>query len=176
MGNNAYKIFSTSEYGGKELAQVADMDIKQCTKDFLIVCYNYLLPNSYKKVLNNAAKNGLRQFLLTPYKFVKLVEILLSSDFHVKKIDFNPIIEPDDFIDLDVLLSHNDMASFISILDAEITYIDEELDSIPSKITFSKGGYDYSIYNNGIVFVEDDKLLIELNDVFASLLNEKGAH
>lgn len=174
MDNNAYKVFSTNKDINNPIDHISDMDIRQYTKDFLVVCYNYLLPNSYKKVLNNAAKNGFRQLLLSPYKSVKLVEILVSSNFQIKKIDFDPSVDEESIEIINNLLRERSISKLISDLDKEINYIDEEFDAIPSKITFSKGGYDYSIYNNGVFFVEEDNLISELNDVFSTLLSEKG--
>jgi hypothetical protein len=139
--------------------------------DIVIVFYDYKKISSYIDVLNNAYSNGLFQLIFTPNKFINVIKDLSDLNFNVKKIEFDPPLESEEQELINKILFENVRLKNFSRITKEITILNDEQDFIPKKLSFmSQSGNYYSLFNNGIVSIEDDEYISELSP-FLSRLN-----
>ncbi|WP_139491058.1 hypothetical protein [Brevibacillus dissolubilis] len=176
IDSTGYKIFVIEDHI-KNDSLFSSISPRLQTQKYLVSTYDLSEPNDYKKLLNNASYLGLSQFLVTPSLFGELIEKLKAYDFNLKGITFSPPINAEDqeyineyLQNITSFYSEEQVIQYLKVLKDEIIRFDEIYDSIPEKLVFSKNGNIYIIFNNGVLFIEEDDQLIELDRVLNSLI------
>ncbi|AUS27050.1 hypothetical protein MMB75_05500 [Paenibacillus sp. P2(2022)] len=139
-------------------------------ENLVIIFYDYKKSNSYLSVLNDANANGLRQLIFPPNRFSKVIKNLSELNFKVKNIEFDPPLNQEDQLSINKTLVEGIIEeNFIKIHD-EISFYNSEQDSIPKKLSFmSKNGNYYSLFNNGVISIEEEEDVGELNPFLTTL-------
>lgn len=135
-----------------------------------ILFYDYKKSNSYLTVLNTGFQKGLHQIIFTPYKFSKIAEKLHELKYKLKKIEFDPPLEDETILEsIQHSMVNNEFKNFYQ----EVLYLNEEYDTIPKKLSFlSSSGNRYSIFNNGIISIEERNEIEEINPFLDSLVGD----
>lgn len=173
MNNDLGKIFITNNNYAND-----DFESFYQSSNFLITKYNYNQPNSYIDLINRADALGFEQLTLPPSYFFVIMKKLVENSYRVKSIHFDPPLEEEDqdFFDRrfenalrDVHNGHEGLNTVKVIIDN----YNKELHSIPQKLSFlSNQGNGYTIYNNGVLDIEDEEEINEIGIVLSSFINE----
>ncbi|MCY9511978.1 hypothetical protein M5W68_00030 [Paenibacillus larvae] len=130
----------------------------------IVIFYDYTKSNSYISILNKANDLGLKQIIITPYKFSNVIKFLSESKFKVKTMEFDPPLETEKQNNFNKVLSENLTKKSYDEITKEIYYYNDEYNSIPRKMSFlSDKGNRYSLFNNGIIYFEEEKGIQDLN-------------
>ncbi|MNB86273.1 hypothetical protein D3C75_332130 [compost metagenome] len=141
--------------------------------DAIIIFYDYNKLNSYLDVLNTANEHGLTQIILTPNKFVKLINKLEPLNLKAKKIEFDPPLQEEDQEFANKVLRENKNNG--ESLQESVDFYNKEYNSIPKNLTFfSQNGNSYSLYNNGVISIEEKEEIHELNPFLRLLIGKQA--
>ncbi|WP_090108757.1 hypothetical protein [Cohnella sp. OV330] len=173
MNNELGKIFTNPN--GKTIPYELEHFFN--SSNFLISKYNYNKPNSYFDLINKADALGMEQFTLPPNDFFAIIKKLLDYNFKVKSVEFDPPLNEED---QELFNRKFELVSNESINDNNLSVIKEQFDqynkdlhSIPRKLFFlSYQGNGYTLYNNGIIDIEDEHEINELGGLLTSFVDE----
>ncbi|GIO03042.1 hypothetical protein NW801_13890 [Brevibacillus laterosporus] len=173
MENKGYKIFVKSTYYPIDSSSFLEYTVRDKNK-YVISSYDLTKRNSYLSLLNSASRAGLKQLLLTSATYTFLIEKLIQNNFKVHKVEFEGQSSEEEFETLCILIAdlgiqkcNTEIQKKLKEIQDMILYLDEKLNSYPKKLTFYKRGNTYSLYNNGVLFIEDEEQLDLLDELIS---------
>lgn len=162
------KLFKV--YGGEEkLGEVisAFSNLIKVSDNIVGIPYDYGR-NGYRKILEDIRGLNVKQYILTPEKFFKLINLCVSKDYYISSLNFLDSVPKEHQEALDfyrnqinkasTLVDKNDRASkFLSELEWIVSEdsIDIKELTIRIKSEETKLQVDVTFYNNGVILIDN---------------------
>ncbi|OEH53996.1 hypothetical protein AQ616_09415 [Oceanobacillus sp. E9] len=128
-----------------------------------LITYNYS-QNEYRKVLEYAFENNLKQIIFTTTIFKKLIEKTYEADLYLAEINFMECLDEQEFTEVKDLISEINVNKkkriFINLLGKELErFANSESIDIKSIVIFDKEKRQkVELYNNGVIIGELDEM------------------